>query len=1368
MPVNLEGLTPIRVLRMGGQCDWDDPIQIPNGLALICQNMAFLAESVKSRWGMQIAAAATATGNPTGVDVLTVLGEPITPNVTQQAGGASRTQGGIVPQYPPVGTVYPGQIDPNTQVGIVFSDTGELWVELPAGSGTLVPLTDLQIAASIAALLPAAAVMQTAKAFNRIYQAFSNLVSSLGPVLALDAATGWESPVGQNPIAAIWQPSTFYQQGDIVTSSTNPAVWFRRLNTGYSGTLEPTWPIGESSYGYFTPGYVPVYAVAEDMSTPQNISYIIFATAVSGDEAMIYIYAGGFGDFHAPTPGQVFAISELSNAPWFNGQELTVTGVRHLGLFGEYYFTAAFTHADYAETADDGIAKYVTPESTEWQEWTAGYPTWLPTPAAYPGFIPTLYAAPGEGTIPAGQDVYVALAYYNDLGESIWTQPIVSLNTAANDKLTLEFDTINTASGPPMPSWLMSIMQLGTVAGLHWPSAQCLNVYVAAVTHGAAAPANFYLYGTSSADTALTISSIPVSGPQFTARTIATAAISSEQFVGEGGIRNAILLRQNSMGDLSAVDPQCVIPVTCNGGQSVPAQISVGAFTAGNQTTTIPSTYASIEAYSGFLTDYPPGSLPGVITIVPAGTSATFYAQLAKVVGGVEVAWSPVLGPFNVGYVNLGGFSSLATMELVLPGDGLEDSWTVYFGNTATSLTQKIAGIPNNITEYFIATLGNQGTLPPAQFMYCLVDDVTPWAAGMQLSVQNPIVPAWNGTYPLFAIYPSQGVSWSGSAFTGDAVGFPGGTLVFFLEAGWPSNANPQAGTVSLIAGPCPVAIVPPGVQEGPGYAYDIVAFAVAGLGVDGPFNYLVAPTPANPYEVTVISETTDGNGNGTAVLSSVVGLTPGETVLISGWTGGNVLLNGLRVIATVGAQNNTVSFPDDFAVGTYQAPTGAVSMEVIQTEATQVAAGTVGILLQFDDETLPEGVDVTGNLLFVALPPCIDLAYLPSQQRMCYVSDTQPTSFLFSEVDFLGEMDGENDVLAVEQSNGARAIGARELLNGMIVGAKETGGYQIIPTADVPANWGVGRLWGGHGPWSGRNIGAGINGDPLDFFVFVDPDNGLYKWPPTLGQGELDWLSKELSGANNQDASRMATWDRVNRAAGQQIQVIVDSAAKEIKIAVPLDGATTPSHILTMSYFNGWQDPLMLTLSGEWVANRQARRWNIDPIPTRAMALVKRTLATPVDQRVNFRQLLIGQYAATPGDIELLYMEPGSYDDQGAGYLSKYRMAYAKDMPNPQNPGGGRLMGFAAYTGHMIGAGMVTIDPITPDPDYQIPTPYTRDLSAGVAQSPGSAPVTHIDGSLKADSEFLTIEFSNGGVADAWFQLIEVAVWGKAKMHTP
>jgi hypothetical protein len=41
------------------------------------------------------------------------------------------------------------------------------------------------------------------------------------------------------------------------------------------------------------------------------------------------------------------------------------------------------------------------------------------------------------------------------------------------------------------------------------------------------------------------------------------------------------------------------------------------------------------------------------------------------------------------------------------------------------------------------------------------------------------------------------------------------------------------------------------------------------------------------------------------------------------------------------------------------------------------VVAGSGVILLQFDDTTLPEGVDVTGNLLFVALPPIIEVILL-------------------------------------------------------------------------------------------------------------------------------------------------------------------------------------------------------------------------------------------------------------------------------------------------------------------------------------------------------------------------------------------------------
>lgn len=298
-----------------------------------------------------------------------------------------------------------------------------------------------------------------------------------------------------------------------------------------------------------------------------------------------------------------------------------------------------------------------------------------------------------------------------------------------------------------------------------------------------------------------------------------------------------------------------------------------------------------------------------------------------------------------------------------------------------------------------------------------------------------------------------------------------------------------------------------------------------------------------------------------------------------------------------------------------------------------------------------------------------------------------------------------------------------------------------------------------------------------------------------------------------------------------------------------------------------------MLTMSGEWVANRQSRRWNIDPIPTRCMAMVKRTLATPVDQRVNYNQLLLGvpstldptyaslgitstfvntdptivpglyyaqlakvvngvevawgqifgpfpvnvsplgtqwtistiqavlpgdgledgwnlyfggtaaqltqkvsipnnvttfllQTAGVPvtgstGNVSLLYMQPGVYDDIGGGYVAKYRPAYTQEPPNQAWPAGGRYLRFSAVSGRALGAGNMTITPITDDPNYQ-PDVKVESLDEGKAQAPGSAPITNFERALKGDSCFLTCEYSNGGVPGAWFQLLEHISWYK------
>jgi hypothetical protein len=380
------------------------------------------------------------------------------------------------------------------------------------------------------------------------------------------------------------------------------------------------------------------------------------------------------------------------------------------------------------------------------------------------------------------------------------------------------------------------------------------------------------------------------------------------------------------------------------------------------------------------------------------------------------------------------------------------------------------------------------------------------------------------------------------------------------------------------------------------------------------------------------------------------------------------------------------------------------------------------------------------------------------------------------------------------------------------------------------------------------------------------------------------------------------------------------------------------------MSYFNGWQPPLMMTLQGDWVPSRQARRWNIDPIATNCMAMVQRTFSFPVDQRVNYHQLLLGvpsvfpsntatvvaatlagqaspppipsgiyyaqlarvtngessyspvlgpfavatvgalitttaaPIAATgfsyvnvlnssalsigqsviidaganaetvtitnllsgsfeafftkthlahvpifsvnsgpftftgfqavlpadqletswtiyfgtsasaltnqitgiannvptylvttagtptttpPGFIGLQFMEPGVYDDLGGGYNARYRPAYAKEAPNPAWPDGERVLRFSAVTGRALGAGYLNISPVMEDPNYSV-NPKLVSLDVGVAQVPGSAPITMIHESLKADGEYLSCEFSNGGVPGAWFQLCQVSLWHK------
>ncbi len=112
------------------------------------------------------------------------------------------------------------------------------------------------------------------------------------------------------------------------------------------------------------------------------------------------------------------------------------------------------------------------------------------------------------------------------------------------------------------------------------------------------------------------------------------------------------------------------------------------------------------------------------------------------------------------------------------------------------------------------------------------VTDVTAFAVGQSINVQGCTTdPTFNGTFVLTAVVP-----WGNLA--------PEGALQWSQVA---SNSADTTGTVSLPAGPCPIAFLPecnnvdaPVEPQQTGYAsQDIAAFTVAGGSAAGPFFYL-------------------------------------------------------------------------------------------------------------------------------------------------------------------------------------------------------------------------------------------------------------------------------------------------------------------------------------------------------------------------------------------------------------------------------------------------------------------------------------------------------------------------------------------------
>jgi len=174
---------------------------------------------------------------------------------------------------------------------------------------------------------------------------------------------------------------------------------------------------------------------------------------------------------------------------------------------------------------------------------------------------------------------------------------------------------------------------------------------------------------------------------------------------------------------------------------------------------------------------------------------------------------------------------------------------------------------------------------------------------------------------------------------------------------------------------------------------------------------------------------------------------------------------------------------------------------------------------------------------------------------------------------------------------------------------------YVTYDNTGVPVSWPTPQLVDGRkGVLAPTCVEVAANGT----HAFVADQGGLYVF------GVNGYAQLPISFDQTPD------WQRINWAAAGVVQVKDCSYQQIVRVMVPLDGATTPTHIMTWDYTNGltW-DTVMYSLD------------NITNVPFGAMAVVQNDdPAAPVNTQRNL-ELWIAPYAAS----KAIYRQLGDFD---------------------------------------------------------------------------------------------------------------------------
>lgn len=1402
------GLTPNKIVRFGGQADWDDPTQIPAGLAIICQHSRFSPEGVSTRFGTRTTMLGTddQSGDAVGFDTLNTL-------------GASQNQ-----------------------VTLVYGFNGKLYVESPPGSGTLIPVT-------VPFILPANSYMQDSLANNQMYMSFSDLRSSTIPPFFYDGRTNNFDTIGQVPIAAPWKQGTYYKLGDLFKSVDGR--WWRNSSTSgepASGNV-PQLPADD---GFFS--QEAATGTIATISWSNGVTTALLTTALGGQlpgGGQGLVFGGnptaGFkiGDgitvsgVSLPFYNGVFTIIAVSQTtlqwlqaappPPISGSNNGLTWVANplpatdgvttdvvANVVGTFHLGDSVVVANAQDNFFNGVHVLTSvagiPNTSQFAlTWTQQQPT---LPNQGPVSIPIVSVEIYDPTPrPPGHPILAKI-----------------IRITLNQNVPFAIGTIITFAGLTSATFLNgttnTILNIPSPTQMEFP-ADALPVYAPASDTGTATGV---AQSSSTSSSGGTVSEAATSVAQATGGLVtdnaATLIWNAATAIDDTGgfweewtpnVANQILApepliatRNPGTGSLPAgkdiyVKTTFVIPATGETARSLPA-ILFGSVLNDQiilRAPRMPRWMAEINLQQQRFGEFFLNVYVAAVTANAAAPADSAYNQysILNSVGSDSIVINTVPPGPDIQTFPLGANISVLTpnapqafigeagrrhMILVrLDKNGSPspvDPDSVISVDFQGEISANIVG-PNNVTV-------------GSGIITIYLDDVSKFAIGQSIIASGLTNATYNATYTIVTV---------GSA--------PPSYLapMGFITAAAAGAVNfAAAGTVRLaVPPPPPVAFLPPG---GPNDMQDIAALTLVGTGKAGPFSYIGESDPQKIVSTSITALVSDGIA-ATVTVSDTTGFESGQTAFVSGYTGNKAYLNGIVQIASV--SGSTVSYAQTGSPVTLNGTSGITLtvMNLLPTSAPAASqtitniirddAGNVTASLSdiggFDAGHIIQAAsvgDATFNGIFQITSTQLNddgfsgtlgwtqLGQAAATSAGGIISSVPDFVLNFQDEDLKGAISGDTDVTSQLTAIPPPACVDIAYLESLrrVVYTKGNDSSHYFSDTDDPGNiQSPNGILGINSSDGKRTIAIRemLNGEIISFkesggFALEPNDVAPNQWTPTrrwrlhapvgpraIGIGP-DWLMifSAKTGPWRYYQGQLlwvgreltGTWKRVNWAAKKEIWIEVDEDQQKAYIGLPLDGSTTCNFRAVVDYFDGWNDPITL-YRGERVANPFSRRWSVEAYAARYGKMVDRQLAVPVNTLIDDKQMLFGMGGNSP--LRIRMEVPDSYNDDGEGIEWQYQPAYAYEK-NLKISAWIGLSGRAIGNGDMVFRSVVAVPEA---PQQSPPQKAARRLKLRQDDAGNTLPTPYYGGE-RITTDLLTYNVSNDAVPDAWGELQEMITW--------